>query len=111
MAAPPVNAGAVNVTVAWVLPAVAVPMTGAPGTTALTLNDLGVLGVRALDESDTVRFIPVTLLDGTPEGAWVSGLPDQVRVITVGQEFVVEGQKVEPVSDTEKTPKAGGGAS
>jgi membrane fusion protein, multidrug efflux system len=80
-------------------------------SSALTLNDLGVLGVRALDESDTVRFIPVTLLDGTPEGAWVSGLPDQVRVITVGQEFVVEGQKVEPVSDTEKTPKAGGGAS
>src|SRR5687768_6901762 len=38
IAAPPMEAGAVNVTVAWVSPAVAVPMVGAPGTTALTVN-------------------------------------------------------------------------
>lgn len=35
--APPLLAGAVNVTDACALPAVAVPMVGAPGTTALTL--------------------------------------------------------------------------
>ncbi|MEX2311426.1 MAG: efflux RND transporter periplasmic adaptor subunit [Rhodospirillales bacterium] len=80
-------------------------------SSALTLNDQGVLGVRILDEDDIVRFMPVTLLDGTPEGAWVHGLPDRTRIITVGQEFVVEGQKVEPVSDAENTPKPAGGAS
>ena len=32
-------AGALKLTLAWVLPAVAVPITGAPGTTALTRND------------------------------------------------------------------------
>jgi hypothetical protein len=34
MAEPPLEAGAVKVTVAWVLPPVAVPMVGAPGTVA-----------------------------------------------------------------------------
>ena len=38
MGAPPVEAGAVKVTVAWVSPAVAVPMVGAPGTTAFTVK-------------------------------------------------------------------------
>ncbi len=32
IAEPPLEAGAVKVTVAWVFPAVAVPMIGAPGT-------------------------------------------------------------------------------
>jgi hypothetical protein len=37
--APPVKAGAENVIDAWVLPPVAVPIVGAPGTTALTVKD------------------------------------------------------------------------
>ncbi|MNF13972.1 hypothetical protein D3C80_2159970 [compost metagenome] len=36
IAAPPADAGAVNATVASALPPVAVPMVGAPGTTAFT---------------------------------------------------------------------------
>jgi hypothetical protein len=36
--APPLLVGAVKVTVAAVSPAVAVPIVGAPGTTALTVN-------------------------------------------------------------------------
>ena len=36
--APPVLAGAVKVTLAWVSPAVAAPMVGAPGTTAFTVK-------------------------------------------------------------------------
>ena len=38
MADPPFELGAVNVTEACVLPAVAVPMVGAPGTTAATVK-------------------------------------------------------------------------
>ncbi len=44
IAAPPVLAGAVNATSAWALPAVAVPMVGAPGTTALTANVCDTVG-------------------------------------------------------------------
>lgn len=63
-------------------------------TSALTLNDQGQLGVRTVS-GGTVRFMPVTLLDDQPDGAWVTGLPDQITIITVGQEFVVDGQDVQ----------------
>lgn len=63
-------------------------------TSSLTLNDQGELGVRTVVEGDVVRFVPVTLIDDSPEGAWVTGLSDQVTLITVGQEFVNDGQKV-----------------
>lgn len=36
--APPSDAGAVKVTLAWASPAVAVPMVGAPGTKTATVN-------------------------------------------------------------------------
>ena len=39
MAAPPSKAGAEKLTLAWASPAVAVPMVGAPGTTAFTVKE------------------------------------------------------------------------
>lgn len=63
---------------------------------ALTLNNDGKLGVRAVDGNDVVAFLPVTLLRDEPGGIWVSGLPDQVSVIVVGQDFVTAGVKVVP---------------
>ena len=68
-------------------------------SSALTLNDKGALGVRVVDEANVVKFLPVSLLDDTPDGTWVAGLPATVRLITVGQEFVVDGQLVAPVSE------------
>ena len=47
--APPVNTGAVNATVAWRSPAVAVPIVGAAGTTALTLNERLTCGAAKYD--------------------------------------------------------------
>jgi membrane fusion protein, multidrug efflux system len=41
----------------------------------------------------------VTIVSDGPDGMWVAGLPDRVNVITVGQEFVTNGQKVEAVMD------------
>jgi len=32
-----------------------------------------------------------------PDGMWVTGVPDNATVITVGQEFVSEGARVKPV--------------
>jgi multidrug efflux system membrane fusion protein len=60
----------------------------------LTLDDDGVLGVRAVENSKVV-FYPVTILKDTREGAWVAGLPPVADVITVGQEFVEPGQVVD----------------
>ena len=60
----------------------------------LVLNDQGQIGVRTVDQNSIVRFLPVKLLSDDKHGVWVSGLPDQVRVITVGQEYVIHNQKV-----------------
>ncbi|WP_334129341.1 efflux RND transporter periplasmic adaptor subunit [Sneathiella sp.] len=62
----------------------------------LTLDDKGVLGLRAVGEDETVVFYPVTLLTGTDAGTWVSGLPETVSIIVVGQDFVRDGDKVRP---------------
>lgn len=63
---------------------------------ALTLNNDGALGVRTIADDNIAQFLPVSLLRDTSEGAWVSDLPDEVNIITVGQEFVVDGVTVEP---------------
>lgn len=62
----------------------------------LTLNDEGALGVRTIDEESRALFMPVTILRDAQEGVYVSGLPEQVDVITVGQEFVTDGVTVAP---------------
>ncbi|WP_414834091.1 efflux RND transporter periplasmic adaptor subunit [Afifella sp. YEN Y35] len=61
----------------------------------LTLNDAGEVGVRTVDADNVVHFLPVEIIAPADEGVWVSGLPDEVDIITVGQEYVVGGQKVE----------------
>ncbi len=65
----------------------------------LVLNDAGELGVRTVRDDDTVRFVPVTLLAENPAGVWVSGLPATTRLITVGQGYVANGQRVIPVME------------
>ena len=56
MGLPPLAAGAVKLTVAWALPAVVAPMTGASGTVA------GVTLFEALDATlDPMAFVAVTV--------------------------------------------------
>lgn len=71
----------------------------------LTLNDEGALGVRAV-KGDTVEFYPVTIISDSREGVWVTGLPPTVDVITIGQEYVVPGQKVAATNVTGTTEGA-----
>ncbi|MEM6680325.1 MAG: efflux RND transporter periplasmic adaptor subunit, partial [Pseudomonadota bacterium] len=63
---------------------------------ALTLDSIGRLGVRIVEEG-RARFVPVRVLRDSADGAFVVGLPDQATVIVVGQEFVSDGRKVEAV--------------
>ncbi|MFT7288694.1 MAG: multidrug efflux system membrane fusion protein [Halieaceae bacterium] len=60
-----------------------------------TLNDAGVIGLRAVDDDQRVVFHPIAIVEDAAGGAWVTGLPGVVRLITVGQEFVSAGQLVE----------------
>jgi multidrug efflux system membrane fusion protein len=69
----------------------------------LTLDNEGALGVRAVSGENEVQFYPVTILQDTREGVHVSGLPATVDVITVGQEFVQAGQRVNPTNVTAQT--------
>ena len=76
---------------------------GASGTTAhllpqsaLTLNNDGALGLRVINAEGVVRFQTVQLLRDTVDGVWLTGLPEKLDVIVVGQEYVTAGVKVDP---------------
>ena len=60
---------------------------------SLTLNNNGAIGVRTVVDGK-VLFVPVEVLRDTIDGIWVLGLPAQVEVIVVGQEFVTDGVEV-----------------
>ena len=63
----------------------------------LSLADDGTIGLKTVDERNRVHFRPVDIIEDTPDGIWLGDLPREIRVITVGQEFVVAGQEVRPV--------------
>ena len=58
------------------------------------------LGVRSADDGE-VKFHQVTIASDTRDGVWVLGLPPSIDIITIGQEFVSAGQKVEATQSTE----------
>ncbi len=64
----------------------------------LSLNEKGVLGVKWIDAQNKVMFSPVNLLSTGTDGAWITGLPDNVAVISLGGGFVHPGQTVSVVS-------------
>ena len=61
----------------------------------LTLQDDGTVGVKAIDEKNKVVFYPIKKEIDTIDGMWVSGLPDEVKLIITGQEYITTGQIVE----------------
>jgi multidrug efflux system membrane fusion protein len=60
----------------------------------LALNDQGKLGVRTVTPDNTVEFREIKILEDTNNGMWVSGLGKDARIITLGQEYVFQGQTV-----------------
>ena len=61
---------------------------------SLVLNDEGLVGVRIVDDESMVKFMLVQIVSESSEGIWVTGLPEQVNLITVGHEEVFDGQVV-----------------
>jgi multidrug efflux system membrane fusion protein len=66
----------------------------------LSLSDLGEIGVKTVDDNNVVQFMPVEVIEDAGDGFWVRGLPHTARVIVVGQEYVIEGERINPVDVT-----------
>lgn len=65
----------------------------------LGLNTRGEIGVRIVSVNNIVSFVPVIIVSDTNTGVWVTGLPAVATVITVGQETVNHGEKVNAVEE------------
>ncbi|MBL4828495.1 MAG: efflux RND transporter periplasmic adaptor subunit [Aliivibrio sp.] len=71
----------------------------------LALDADGNLGVKTVvklgkDNSDRVKFVPIKLVKAEDDGVWLSGLGEQVDIITVGQGFVRDGDGVNAIRNS-----------
>ena len=71
----------------------------------LMLGEAGELGIRTVNEDDQVEFKKIEILEDSMEGIWITGLPKNTRIITIGQEYVFQGQTVN-VKEISKSPEA-----
>lgn len=67
----------------------------------MSLSSEGVLGIKTLGEGNRVVFNEVEIVRAESAGIWVTGLPPQSTVLTVGQGFVSEGEPVTPMTEAE----------
>jgi multidrug efflux system membrane fusion protein len=70
-----------------------------PGS-ILILNDAGKFGVRVLNADNTTQFKPVEVIAQDIDGMWVTGLANAVNIVVLGQDYVRDGEKIEPVVET-----------
>jgi len=66
----------------------------------LSLNEEGKVGLKVVDQNNPAKFLPVEIVDTATDGVWVLGIPDSTRIITVGQEFIKDGETVDPVGSS-----------
>lgn len=66
-----------------------------PASTIL-LNDLGQTVIRVLDQRRVVKSYKVTVVGESVQGIWVVGLPANIVLVTVGQNYIIDGEQVEP---------------
>jgi len=62
----------------------------------LSLGPSGALGIKTVDADDKVAWQEETIARAQTDGIWVTGLHEQVDIITVGQGFVAKGDVVDP---------------
>lgn len=63
----------------------------------LTLKTDGSLAAKHVGADNKVIETPVTIVFSEEEKLWITGLPDMVKLITHGQDYVNQGQVVDPV--------------
>jgi multidrug efflux system membrane fusion protein len=71
----------------------------------VTLSASGDLGIRAVDPENKVVFYPIDIVDDTPNGLVLAGIPADVRIIVAGQDLITEGDTVKPVAADAETIK------
>ncbi len=62
----------------------------------LSLGTSGELGIKTVDADNRVAFSLVSIVRAQTDGIWVTGLPENADIITVGQGFVKAGDLVDP---------------
>ena len=72
----------------------------------LSLGSDGTLGVKTVNADDVVVFSEIKIERAQTDGIWVSGLPDAVDIITIGQGYVNNGQTVDPQPEATLTAEA-----
>lgn len=61
----------------------------------ITLAEDGQLGLRIVGADNVAQFAGVKIIDDTPQGLVVTGVPEGIRIVTAGQDLVRNGDKVE----------------
>ncbi len=75
----------------------------------VTLSSTGDLGIRYVGKDNKVAFQPIDIVDDSPKGLVLAGIPADAKVIVAGQELVTEGDEVNPVeADAETIRKLAG---
>ena len=64
----------------------------------LTLDDEGIMGIKAVNGFNKVVFYRIEIAGEDKKGLWVTGLPEEISIITVGQEYVAPGQLINPIN-------------
>ena len=72
----------------------------------LSLGSDGTLGVKTVNADDVVVFSEIKIERAQTDGIWVSGLPDAIDIITIGQGYVNNGQTVDPQPEATLTAEA-----
>ena len=61
----------------------------------LSLGEDGDIGIKVLDKDNEVIFKEIEIIDDTSDYMLISGLDDEENIITIGQQYVSSGDKVE----------------
>ncbi len=69
----------------------------------ITLSEDGDIGLRVVDDDDIAAFAPVGIIDDTPDGLVVTGVPSGSRIVVAGQDLIRDGDKVKTVEDAQVT--------
>lgn len=65
----------------------------------LALDEMGNIGIKTVD-NNTVVFTPINVVKSENDGLWLTGLGQTADVITLGQGFVRDGDKVEAIMES-----------
>jgi multidrug efflux system membrane fusion protein len=67
----------------------------------LALDESGTLGIKSVDDNSEVVFHAIDVIKTESNGAWVTGIPDNINIITLGQGFVSAGETVQAIEESD----------